>query len=1378
MKIKLLFLTLLFSAVSWGQITEGFESGLPVAYTTGTFALGSGSWTGTNVIKNTVATNLNSGLASCQLKSAVGAQITSPNMTTGVGVATFWAKGSTATGAMQVNYSTDAGVTWVAATGSPFTLTTTMTQYTATINNSSPNILVQFYRTAAVVYLDDINITVSSGCTAPAITTQPSVAGQTVCQGVAATALTVVASGTAPTYQWYSNTTASNAGGTSIALATTNSYTPPTATAGTTYYYCVVTGTCGSVTSNVSGAITVNAVPANPTGSITVSANPSCGPATLSYPAGSYWQTTAGGTSTASPTSGTYPVSVTGTTVYVRNFNGTCWSTGAINSGAITVNTPVAITTQPTDSAIYSGSNTTFSVAATGTSLSYQWQVNTGSGFTNLTNVAPYSNVTTATMNITAATVGMNGYLYRCIVSGAAPCASVTSSSALLTVTLYVPAGTVLKPGDLVFVGYDSTAHATCAGADDRFYIATLVDVLPGTQFLVVNSRYESGAAANVRTDRWYGSGSPVYEDPGILTFTWTGAGSLPAGSIISFVSNSTVPAYTSVSNVRVNDVLEPLLTAAGSYYPCNISSNDPDQIYIMQGLFTPFGVIGTDRYNTFTGRVLYGLTNGRAWVPFTSAVSAGTGGGSTRESRLPDEIECFNIESTSLNGVRFYNNSSLHTGTKNQLLSALNTVANWTIPANTNCLNVVEDFSGVTGVAVGKPFVITIGNPDGTWTGASDTDWFKCANWEGLAVPKATDDVIIPATPVNQPIIGASPLKYPIGAFSNNLTLNNGSTLGMPNASSRLNLYANWTNNSGSANFSEGLGTVYFEGSTPQIINAVTPEGTETFHHLVLNNDFTTSVSNDIIANGNLTVGVGKTLIVSANDYVQVTNNVTNNGTFNILNSGSLVQINDAGVNSGNNISMKRTANQRLYDYIYWSSPVANFPVTNVSPTTSPSYIYKWETLATNANGGQGNWINTSENMALGKGYIVRGASAFNNTTATSWTADFVGIPNNGIVPVTLSRGTNLPSVSVFDDNWSLIGNPYPSAIDADSFINRFGNPAFPAEYKDIEGSVRIWTHNTLPANIASPFYQNFVLNYTPNDYITYNSLGSQTGPATFNGKIAAGQSFLVLRNDGAANATTLNFDNALRSRLHNNSQFFRQSNVSNTSNAGIEKHRIWIDLVSPTNAITRTLVGYVEGATLAKDNTFDAFTDYKNATNFYSLIGAQPVIIQGRPTPFDVNDRVSMGIKIPTNGTYTIAIAAVDGLFSGNAQKIYIEDKLLNTINDITVSPYQFTATQGITNDRFVLRYTNQALSTTDHDLANNAVTVFASTAGISINSSTESIKDYTVYNVLGQTLAEKNNVNANQSVVNTIAKNNQALIVKIVLTNGQAIIKKVIF
>lgn len=95
--------------------------------------------------------------------------------------------------------------------------------------------------------------------------------------------------------------------------------------------------------------------------------------------------------------------------------------------------TPVSITTNPANVNSCAGSNATFTVVAAGTTPAYQWQVNTGSGFVDLTNTAPYSGVTTATLTITGVTTGMNGYLYRCVVSNG--CTSpLNSNSASLAV--------------------------------------------------------------------------------------------------------------------------------------------------------------------------------------------------------------------------------------------------------------------------------------------------------------------------------------------------------------------------------------------------------------------------------------------------------------------------------------------------------------------------------------------------------------------------------------------------------------------------------------------------------------------------------------------------------------------------------------------------------------------------------------------------------------------------------------------------------------------------------------------------------------------------------------------------------------------------------
>ena len=65
---------------------------------------------------------------------------------------------------------------FIAAKGSLFSLTTKSTQKTATINSTSPKILVQFYRTAAKVYIDDILIKTSEPVTQASAITFSSVA--------------------------------------------------------------------------------------------------------------------------------------------------------------------------------------------------------------------------------------------------------------------------------------------------------------------------------------------------------------------------------------------------------------------------------------------------------------------------------------------------------------------------------------------------------------------------------------------------------------------------------------------------------------------------------------------------------------------------------------------------------------------------------------------------------------------------------------------------------------------------------------------------------------------------------------------------------------------------------------------------------------------------------------------------------------------------------------------------------------------------------------------------------------------------------------------------------------------------------------------------
>ena len=98
----------------------------------------------------------------------------------------------------------------------------------------------------------------------------------------------------------------------------------------------------------------------------------------------------------------------------------------------------------------------------------------------------------------------------------------------------------------------------------------------------------------------------------------------------------------------------------------------------------------------------------------------------------------------------------------------------------------------------------------------------------------------------------------------------------------------------------------------------------------------------------------------------------------------------------------------------------------------------------------------------------------------------------NNGNITVSLDY-------SNVGNNYNLLGNPYPSAIDAEVFV-RLNNSV-------LEGTLYFWTHNSVDTG------QN-----TTNDYVFWNLSGGNVGSCgdcvTPDGKIASGQGFFCASN------------------------------------------------------------------------------------------------------------------------------------------------------------------------------------------------------------------------------------------------------------------------
>ncbi len=125
-----------------------------------------------------------------------------------------------------------------------------------------------------------------------------------------------------------------------------------------------------------------------------------------------------------------------------------------------------AITTQPVSAGVCTLGNATFTGAASGDGITYQWQVNAGgcagTTWTNISNGGVYSGVSTGTLNITGATAALNGAAYRLVATGTCVPAAANSNCASLTV---IAASIVAnQPGNTI-VCANSTATFTALGS-------------------------------------------------------------------------------------------------------------------------------------------------------------------------------------------------------------------------------------------------------------------------------------------------------------------------------------------------------------------------------------------------------------------------------------------------------------------------------------------------------------------------------------------------------------------------------------------------------------------------------------------------------------------------------------------------------------------------------------------------------------------------------------------------------------------------------------------------------------------------------------------------------------------------------------------------
>ncbi|MBS7786513.1 T9SS type A sorting domain-containing protein [Flavobacterium sp. CYK-55] len=514
-----------------------------------------------------------------------------------------------------------------------------------------------------------------------------------------------------------------------------------------------------------------------------------------------------------------------------------------------------------------------------------------------------------------------------------------------------------------------------------------------------------------------------------------------------------------------------------------------------------------------------------------------------------------------------------------------------------------------------------------------------------------------------------------------------------------------------------------------PNIWNGTTwslgaPSGTT---NLEFNGNFTSSANlsgcNCSVTSGTIVFNDPATLTLSGGLNVS-------GGSLTFMNNASLLQTNDSSSNSGTVTIERITQPMYKFDYTYWGSPLtqgSGYTLGMLSPNTLIDKYFSWTPTIANAGG---NWAFETQATVMDprKGYIVRAPQSFspNPLVKTTYTANFVGIPNNGVISSPILHGTL--ALGVNDDKYNLLGNPYPSALDAQAFLTD------PANTPIIDGTIYFWTHNSpISASNPNPFYGTFALNYSSNDYAAWNSLGAVgfrgiqaiSGGAVPNGYISVGQGFFTKSSGTAPSPSPVTFKNAMRV-AGNNSQFFRNATVAN--------HRFWVDLIDNSGSFSQILIGYKDDATLGWDRMYDGSPmDEGSGLTLYSIIPDRHLSIQARPLPFDQQDQVILGYKATHPDTYSFGLDSVDGMFDN--QDIFIEDTQLNIIHDLKQNPYVFTSEAGTFNERFVLRYNNTALTNANFDEQNVSVGIMQHELMAQSNAQ---IKTIEVFDITGKLIA----------------------------------------
>ncbi len=416
-----------------------------------------------------------------------------------------------------------------------------------------------------------------------------------------------------------------------------------------------------------------------------------------------------------------------------------------------------------------------------------------------------------------------------------------------------------------------------------------------------------------------------------------------------------------------------------------------------------------------------------------------------------------------------------------------------------------------------------------------------------------------------------------------------------------------------------------------------------------------------------------GTSFTISEEDSIQVEGTLSNSGNFVLENSASLIQTTGSSLSNTGSFEATRDipAGGSTDYYYFWSSPMTGGSGAEVGPTgaLSGARIFKF----TPGGNESSDYISISadEAMVPGQGYAVRGLSSLTTT----------GTVNNGDIDISITETADAGS-------YTMVGNPYPSAINASEFISANSN---------IEGTVYLWSYDNTEAYTSSA------------QFIAINAAGSsaatdrdQTSATTH---IASCQGFFVNANDALADGDyTLTFTNAMRNGTNNHFK----------SNAGVptlEKNWIYVSHGIDTAAMMYTLI---EDATWKFDHHYDARSfsaDTRIAAVWEDHLQSIFAIPRIKKTTV-----IPLQLDISSSGTYTL------GMIPGLQLDDHFTPRLLDTESNALANlaageTLQTTLSPNSYQNRFYLILSRTGETTALEEIANRKTTLVLRENSVSI-------------------------------------------------------------